>query len=119
MANTKYRYPKLDKSMSYERYLGQKIEEAKLRGAEIEMKVYQKRCPAVIQKLYDMNATYLSSIDSLIVTIQSGGKIIAHGLFETDFFRNTIKVSDREGTDDMIESANRNFLYPLENALNG
>ena len=38
-------------------------------------------------------------------------------MLDTKFFRGTIKVTDRIGTDDMIESANRNFLYPLEAAL--
>jgi hypothetical protein len=116
---SKYRYPKLEKAMSYEKYLERKIEEARLRGANLEVKTYSKRIPKNIKDLYaGADAVYLRFIDSLIVTIQSGGKIIAHGLFETAFFRSTIKVSNREGTDDMIESANRNFLYPITEQIN-
>ena len=116
---SKYRYPKLDKSMSYEKYLERKIEEARLQGAKIEVKTYSKRVPKNIRELYDADAVYLRSIDSLIVTLQSNKRVIAHALIATDFFRNSIKVSDREGTDEMIESANRNFLYPLTESING
>ena len=115
---TKYLHPKLDSSSSYKAFLERKIEEVKLRGAEISLKTYSKRCPAQIQKLYETNAVDLRNLDSVIVTLQSGGKIIAHALLTNSFYYDRIKVSDREGTDDMIESANRNFLFPLENALN-
>ncbi|MBT61120.1 MAG: hypothetical protein CMA63_06195 [Euryarchaeota archaeon] len=113
----KYRHPKLDKAMSYEKYLETKIEEAKIQGAILNIKVYYKRIPSKIQDIYDANAEYLRNIDSLIVTLWSNKKLIAHSLLDKKFFRGTIKVTDRIGTDDMIESANRNFLYPLEAAF--
>ena len=59
-----------------------------------------------------MNSTDLKVLDSVIVTLQSGGKIIAHALLTNSFYYDRIKVSI-EGTDDMIESVNRNFLCPL------
>ena len=116
---TKYRYPKLDSASSYKSFLERKIEDVKLRGAQVVLKTYAKRCPAKIQQLYEMNSTDLRDMDSIIVTLQSGGKIIAHALLTNDFFYDRIKVSDREGTDDMTESVNRNFLMPIEEAING
>lgn len=115
----KYLHPKLDASCSYKSFLERKIEEINIRGAQVSIKTYAKRCPAAVQKLYEMNASDLKKLDCTIVTLQSGNKIIAHALLTNNFYYSKIKVTDREGTDDMIESANRNFIYPLENALNG
>tara|TARA_Y100001937_G_scaffold117139_1_gene170029 strand:- start:7035 stop:7400 length:366 start_codon:yes stop_codon:yes gene_type:complete len=117
MPKTTYLHPKLPKSTSYEKYLESQLEKVRLRGGLIDMKVYFKRVPSKIQEVYGVNAEYLRTIDSLIVTLWSNKKLIAHALLDNKFFRGTIKTTDRIGTDDMIESANRNFLYPLEAAL--
>lgn len=114
----KYLHPKLESSCSYKTFLERKIEEINLRGAQVSIKTYSKRCPAKIQKLYEMNAVDLRNLDSTIVTLQSGAKIIAHALLTNNFYYDRIKIADRERTDDMIESANRNFIFPLENAIN-
>ena len=118
MPKLSYLHPKLSKAVSYEKYLESQLDKARIQGALLDMKVYYKRVPAKIQEIYDVNAEYLRTIDSLVVTLWSNKKLIAHALLDNKFFRGTVKVTDRIGTDDMIESANRNFLYPLEIAIN-
>lgn len=117
-AQRKYIHDKLPMAMSYKKYLETEVSKLQLRGAQVVVKEYKARVPSKLLKAYEMTNKHLKDLDSTIVTIQSGNKIIAHNLITNEFYFNTVKVSDRDGTDDIIEAANYNFLIPLEEAIN-
>lgn len=117
MANKKYKFPKLSKSMSYKTYLEQEVTN-KCFNLSVNHFV---RPPAnhPVLKLYELKSGYeLAKMDAVIVTISYDKKIIAHACLDKEFYLKTVKATDREATDDMLESAYLNFLYPLETALN-
>lgn len=113
----KYTFDKLPRAMSYRQYLLQEIEKAKLRGAKVELKEYKARLPKALQDTYEMSNKDLKELDSTMVTLQSAGKIIAHTLLTNEFWYGTIKVSERDETDDMKLSAYSNFITPMETQI--
>ncbi len=113
----KYSYDKLARAMSYKAFLEQEIGKLRLRGAKVVIKEYKARVPKDLQESYEMTSKQMKDMTSTLVTLQSGGKIIAHSLLTNEFYHGTIKVSDREATDDMKLSAYANFLTPLGNAI--
>ena len=115
---TKYIFDKLPSSMSYKKYLETEVSKLCLRGAKVEVKDYKARCRKDLLDHYGLTNKHLKSLDSTIVTLQSGGKVIAHTIITNEFYYTSIKVSDRDGTDDMKLSCYSNFLTPLENAIN-
>jgi len=118
-APRKYTFDKLPMAMSYKKYLETELAKMELRGVKVKLKEYKARVPNKLLKMYEMTNKMLKDLDSVIVVLESGGKIIAHTILTNQFYFNTIKVSDRDGTDDMMLSCLANFITPLENQLDG
>ena len=116
-AKKKYTFDKLPRAMSYRQYLELEVGKLCLRGAKVVIKEYKARVPQNLQKIYEMDNKTLKGLESTLVTLQSGGKVIAHSLLTNEFWYGTIKVSDRDATDDMKLSAYSNFLTPLGGAI--
>ncbi len=116
-AKKKYTFEALTRAMSYRHYLEEEVNKLCLRGAKVVVKEYKARVPKPMQTIYEMDNKTMKGLESTLVTLQSGGKIIAHSLLTNDFWYGTIKKSDREATDDMKLSAYANFLTPLGAAI--
>ena len=117
MAKSKYTFEKLPRGMSYRSFLEHELGLMALRGAKIKLKEYKARIPVSLAKIYEMNNKKLKDLSSTLVVLESGGKVIAHALLTNEFWYGTIKMSDREETDDMKLSAYANFLTPLGKAI--
>ena len=113
----KYTFDGLTRAMSYKMFLEEEVNKQCLRGAKVVVKEYKARIPKPMQVVYEMDNKTMKRLESILVTLQSGGKIIAHTLLTNEFWYGTIKKTDREGTDDMKLSAYANFLTPLGAAI--
>jgi len=116
-AKKKYTFDKLNRAMSYRSYLEEEVNKLCLRGAKVVIKEYKARVPKPLQVIYEMDNKTLKGLESTLVTLQSGGKVIAHSLLTNEFWYGTIKMSERDATDDMKLSAYANFLTPLGAAI--
>jgi len=116
-AKKKYSFDKLPRAMSYRQFLELEVGKLCLRGAKVVIKEYKARIPKPLQTIYEMDNKTLKGLESTLVTLQSGGKVIAHSLLTNEFWYGTIKMSERDATDDMKLSAYANFLTPLGKAI--
>ena len=116
MAQAKYRYPKMSRSTSYEKEVERRLDLMRLAGAELTLKVYTSRPPARYADRFDIDGEFLRNTDTVFVVILSGKRLVNATLVTKETWHNTVKVSDRDGTDDMLGFVD-DFLSPLENYI--
>ena len=112
----KYMYNKPPAGINtYQRYLTDAVSKASLVGALVEVKEYTLRIPNNLAKKYEITGKRMRDDNVILVTLVSNRRNIADLMVDKKFYYGTCK--DRLDFDYMLESAQRNFILPLQRCL--
>jgi hypothetical protein len=112
----KYLYDKPASGInSYQKYLTSEVNKVSLQGALVEVKEYTLRIPNNLAKKYEITGKRMRDDNVILVTLVSNRKSIADLMIDKTYYYGTCK--DRLDFDYMLESAQCNFILPLQRCL--